>query len=138
MYGCQVNKERACQEYFYVSAWLGHSAQVSRANVLTLSMKVLFFLFRATSVTCGIFWARSRIREVATSLCHCHSNAGSSSNYRIPSATYRIKSATYKAACSNARSLTHRARPGIKPTNSQTLYWVPNPLNHNRNSEIDF
>ena len=35
--------------------------------------------------------------------------------------------ATYTTACGNARSLTHRARPGIEPTSSRTLCWV---LNH--------
>ena len=30
--------------------------------------------------------------------------------------------------------LTHRARPGIEPTSSQTLCQVPNPLSHNGNS----
>ena len=35
--------------------------------------------------------------------------------------------ATYTTACGNARSLTHRARPGIEPTSSRILCWV---LNH--------
>ena len=34
----------------------------------------------------------------------------------------------------NAGSLTHWARPGIKPTSSQRQCCVLNPLNHNRNS----
>ena len=40
-------------------------------------------------------------------------------------------SATYDTACSNTRALTQWARPGIKPTSSQILYWVLNPLSHN-------
>ena len=43
-------------------------------------------------------------------------------------------SATYTAACSNARSLTHWVKPGIKPASSWTLCWVLNLLSHNRNS----
>ena len=36
-------------------------------------------------------------------------------------------------ACSNARSLTHWAKPGIEPAFSWTLFWVLNPLSHNGN-----
>ena len=43
-------------------------------------------------------------------------------------------SATYTAACSNARSLTHWARPGIKPTSLRTLCLVLNPPSHKGNS----
>ena len=39
------------------------------------------------------------------------------------------------SACGNPGSLTHWAAPGIKPTSSQTLCWVLNPLSHNRNSK---
>ena len=45
-------------------------------------------------------------------------------------------SVTYAAACSNMRSLIHWARPGIKPTSSQTLYQALNLLSHNGNSTI--
>ena len=41
---------------------------------------------------------------------------------------------TYAAVWSNARSLTHWARPGIEQASSWTLCWVLNSLNHNRNS----
>ena len=37
---------------------------------------------------------------------------------------------------SGAGSLTHRARPAIKPSSSWTLCQVLNPLSHNRNSSI--
>ena len=43
-------------------------------------------------------------------------------------------SLTNPAACSNAWSLTHWARPGIKPPSSQTLCQVLNPVSHNGNS----
>ena len=38
----------------------------------------------------------------------------------------------------NSISLTHWVRPGIKPTSSQKLCWVLNPLSHNRNSSCYF
>ena len=44
--------------------------------------------------------------------------------------------ATYAAACSNIRSLTHRARPGIEPSSSQTLWQAINPLSHKGNSIV--
>ena len=50
----------------------------------------------------------------------------------------RSLSATYTTACSDAGSLTHWARPGIKPTSSWTLCWVRNPLSHNRNSTLSY
>ena len=46
-------------------------------------------------------------------------------------------SVNYTAACSSTtRSLTRRARAGIKPTSSQTLCQVLNPLTHKKNSLI--
>ena len=44
----------------------------------------------------------------------------------------------YTAACSNAGSLTHGARPGIEPIASQTVCWVLNLLSHNENSQESF
>ena len=46
----------------------------------------------------------------------------------------QAKFVTQATACSNGRSLTHRAKPGIEPTSSQTPYWVLNPMSHNGNS----
>ena len=43
-------------------------------------------------------------------------------------------SETYAAACRNTGSLTHWARPGIKPTSPQSHVQVLNPLNHNGKS----
>ena len=45
---------------------------------------------------------------------------------------------TYAAACSNTSSLTHWARPGMKPTSSWTLCQVLNPRSHSRNSMKSF
>ena len=42
--------------------------------------------------------------------------------------------ANYATVCSNARSLTHWARLGIKPTSSERQCWVLNLLCHDRNS----
>ena len=46
--------------------------------------------------------------------------------------------ATYASACSNARSLTHWARPGIKPKCSQTQHQVLNLLSHRQLPELHF
>ena len=45
-------------------------------------------------------------------------------------------STTYTSDCSNARSLTHWARPGTKPTSLRTLCLVLNLLSHNGNSKV--
>ena len=40
-------------------------------------------------------------------------------------------------SCSNAKSLTHCARPGIEPTPPQIQHWILNLLGHSGNS-LDF
>ena len=56
-------------------------------------------------------------------LCHNHSNPVSKPH--LPSMA---------TACSKAGSLTQWVRPGVEPTSSETLCWVLNLLNRNRNS----
>ena len=77
-------------------------------------------LFRPTPAACRRVRGSRWIRAAAVGLCHSHS----------------ATSVTYTAACSNARSLTHWARPGIQPASSQTLCWVLNLLSYNRSSPI--
>ena len=48
----------------------------------------------------------------------------------------RAASATYAAACNNAGSLTHWARPGIEPASSRIPCQVLNSLSHNENSTV--
>ena len=84
------------------------------------SPPTFFFLSRATPVVYGSSQARDRIWAAAAGLHHSHSNAGS-----------QALSATYTVAHNNAGSLTHWARPGIKPASS----WVCNHLSHNGNSQ---
>ena len=66
-----------------------------------------FFLFTAAPMAYGSSQARGRIGASAADLC---------------------------SRFINARSLTHWARPGIKPSSSQILCWVLNSLSHNGNS----
>ena len=47
-------------------------------------------------------------------------------------------SVTYGAACSNTRSLTHWARPGIEPASSWRQHGVLNLLSHNGNSTLEY
>ena len=81
-------------------------------------MQLFFFLFMATPVAYGCSQAGGRIRAVAAGLHHSHSNTGSLDVSHI---------------C-NTRSLTHQARPGIKPASSQRQRWVLNSLSHNGSS----
>ena len=53
-------------------------------------------------------------------------------SYELP---LKIAFSNYTTAFSNAGSLTYWARPGIKPTFSQTLCQFLNPLNHKCNPE---
>ena len=64
----------------------------------------IFVFFRAVPATYGSSWARSQNRAAAVGLQHSHP-----------------RSATYASACSNAWSLTHKERPGIKSTSSWLL-----------------
>ena len=45
-------------------------------------------------------------------------------------------SVTYTAACNNAVSLTHLARPRIEPSSSQKKHGVLNSVSHNGNSGL--
>ena len=58
--------------------------------------------------------------------------------YTTATATPQIwaTSVTYAAACSNAKSSTHLASPGIEPSSSEIQGWVLNLLNYNKNSKI--
>ena len=62
------------------------------------------FLFRAAPVAYGSSQASGRIGAAAAGLQHSRAMAD------------LIMSVTYAAACNNAVSLTHQARPGIEPT----------------------
>ena len=83
---------------------------------LLLLFIYLFLLFRATPAAYESSQARGLVGAAAAGLCHSHSNAG---NWAT--------SATYTAACSNARSLTHWLRPGIKPASSWILVGFVTP-----------
>ena len=76
-------------------------------HFLSFFLFFVFCLFRTTPVAYGGSQARGLIGAVAASQHHSHSNTG-----------IRAMSVTYTTAHGNARSLTHWARPGIKPTNS--------------------
>ena len=65
----------------------------------------VFFFFRATPMAYGSSQARGQIRAAAAGLHHSHSQI-------------QAAPATYTTAHGNARSLTHRVRPGIEPTTS--------------------
>ena len=78
-----------------------------------------FFLFMATPIAYGSSLARGQAGASPAGLHQCQ---------------VRTTSATYTAACSNSGSLTCWARPGIKPSSSQTLCQVLNLLSHSRNS----
>ena len=77
---------------------------------------VYCFLFRATPTAHGRSQARDQTKAATASLHHSHNNP------RFPAA-----SSTYSATCSNARSLTYGARPGIEPACSQTRCLVLKP-----------
>ena len=88
-----------------------------------------FCLFMAAPTAHGGSQARGPIKApAARHYSHSHSNVGSD----------RATSATYTTTHGNARSLTHRGRPGIKPTSSGRQHPVLNPLSHNRNSHTHF
>ena len=74
-----------------------------------LPLCVLYFIliFKAAPAVPGSSWARGRIRAAAS---------------------------PYATSCGNAGSLTHWARPGIKPTSSQWPSCILNPLSHSGNS----
>ena len=84
-----------------------------------------FCLFRAAPVAYGRSQASVWIGAVASSLPPSHSNMGSELCLRPTpqpqQCGIRATSATYTRAHGNARSLTHWAKAGIKPSPSWTL-----------------
>ena len=68
-------------------------------------------------------WDRGLIGAEAAALPHSHGNTGTKMNLQPT-----------PAACSNARSLTHWARPGVESTSSERQCWLLNPLSQNGNS----
>ena len=78
---------------------------------LNIFFIVLFYFFRAGPMAYGGPQARGRIRAVTTSLHHNHSNDKSKLRLWF----------IYTTAHSNARSLTHWAKPGIIPASSWIL-----------------
>ena len=69
-----------------------------------------FFLFRVTPVPYRSSQARGQIRAAATGLCHSHSNT-----------RYEQHLWPTPQLIATARSLTHWAKPGIKPSSSWIL-----------------
>ena len=63
--------------------------------------------------------------------CICNSNPGYKLHLQQQPWIWAASETT--CSCNNSRSLTHWARPGIKPASSQRQYWVLNLLSHNRN-----
>ena len=72
-------------------------------------MLFFFFLFRAAPVAYEIPWLGVELELQMKSI-------PQSQQLGI-----QAISANYDAACGNARSLTHRARPGVEPASSWTL-----------------
>ena len=78
----------------------------------TIFIYLFICLFMATPKAYGGSWARGQIGAATARLCHSHNSAR-------PEPCLRV--ATYTTAHSNAGSLTHLARPGIKPASSWIL-----------------
>ena len=79
-------------------------------SIVILPSDFVFCLFRPAPVVYGGSQAKGLVGAVAAGLPHSHSNL------RI-----RVASSTYTTAHGNTGSLTHRARPGIKPASSWML-----------------
>ena len=78
---------------------------------------LFFFLFMVVPAAYGSSQARGQTRNAAAVLTPQPQQLWIQATY-----------VTYVAACSNTRSLTHWARPGIEPTSSQRQ--CLNPLGH--------
>ena len=80
------------------------SLHPKRSNKFSVYSFFFFCLFRAAPTAHGSSQAGGRIGAAAASLCHSHSNTGSELSLQ-PATT----------ACGDNGSVTHWARPGIKP-----------------------
>jgi len=81
---------------------------------------------------------RGQMGAIATGLRHSHSNTGSEPHLQttpqLQQCQIRAVSVTYTTTHSHVTSLTHRARPGIKPTSSWILVRFIT-LTHDENSK---
>ena len=94
----------------------GNTTPISASSSMALSVSSLCLsfvvvVFRAAPMSYGGSQDRGQIRATAASLHHSHSNLGSEPHLQ-PMA---------QLTHSNAGSLTHRLRPGIKPATSWLL-----------------
>ena len=110
---------------------------------LTVTLYYLFIycLFRATLMAYGSSQARGGIGATAGGLRHSHSNMGLWPHLWPTAAHGNIAMWDPSHICnlhtahSNARSLIHWTRPGIKPASSRIIVGLL-PLSHNGNSFI--
>ena len=119
----QRNKGYPYQPYQFFTFVVFGKMQPSQ-TFITESQEVLFvLLFRAAHAAYGSSQARGRIRARSCQPSPQPQQHG-----------IRAKSATYTTAHGNTRSLTHQARPRIKPRILMNTSWVCNPLSHKGNS----
>ena len=115
-------------KYFRIMKWLIFLRSYKwKKHLQNVIQKLLFLLL-------FLIWPYLLYMEVprpgvklANWICSCQSH----NNARLEP---HLGPMTYVAACSNAGSLTHWARPGIKPVSLWIPCWVLNPLTHNINS----
>ena len=94
------------------------------------NITTFFFLSMAAYAAYGSSQAWGSIGVAGAGLCYCHSHSHSHSHIRSEQHLWPM------LQLSNAGSLTHWVRTGIKSKPSWTLFWVLNLLTHNRNSCI--
>jgi len=96
---------------YFALFYICRKAWIYTIHSVSFSFFFFFFAFsRTTPVAYGGSQAKDLIGAVAAGLHQSHSNAG-----------FQTASAAYTRAQSNARSLTHGVRPGIKPAISWFL-----------------
>ena len=111
--------------YPHVSIKLQRCTEAGKGGMKICMLAFFFF----NSCTCGIgkFPVWGGIGSIVAGLCHSHSHSTDLSHI-----------CDLHCSLCNMGSLTHWARPEIKPVPSCTLCWVLHPVSRNGNSHIGF
>ena len=106
----------------------GYYAQISLSFFFYLihfieGLFYYYYFLMATPVTYGSSQVRGQIRTAAGAL-------ATAMAMQDPSHICDLLCSSWQ------RLILNPGRPGIEPASSQTLWWVLNPLSHNRNSNL--
>ena len=126
---CTFRHFNFSETHFFLVKWVSYIVCQEKFSAIRRYFlnSIFVLIFMAAPVAHISSWAKGHIGAAAAGLWHSYSNTDPSHICNLHCSLQQCQ-----------RSLTHRVRPGIKPTSSWTLYRVLNPLSQNRSSWLLF